>query len=288
MKRRVCLVVCLVLLLIFGVIPAGAMAADAIDVVDAADVTETVDMAGIALPVPASITVFDWAGLLAAVNAGESVIELENDITAEGVLTIQNGFDITLTSVGGTWTLYSAPGMRHFNIGAIGPNSGGTLTLLDVVLDGNQNGGGVNLVTVNAANLRRLNVGVGSVIQNCVTAGNGGGVFAQGVGSSVVIDGGIIQNNVAGGNGGGIMATGAGSTIEMNSGTIQGNTANGGDGGGGVNVASGAFTMNGGLIYDNTANNGGGVRIGSARFLMTDGTVQGNTANVGGGVVGIQ
>jgi len=151
---------------------------------------------------------------------------------------------------------------------------------------GNGSGGGVRV------HGGTLIMEAGSLItQNRATLGSG--VRAD-TGATVIINGGAIDNNVgpSGGHGGGIQAEGAGTTLTMNEGSISGNTA--GARGGGVRFLASEFNMYGGTISNNqilmtdaTATNrqsGGGVYVGSGTFNMHGGVIENNRAVFGGGV----
>ncbi len=188
--------------------------------------------------------------------------------------------------------------------------NGSTLTLEDIVLDGNKdvfsNGGG-SLVFVYGGT---FNMDDGAVLQNNTNSSdNGGGVYVDS--GEFIMNGGEITNNnandpldVGGGvyvgygeftlndgkiknngsedNGGGV-SVGAGK-FSMTGGEISGNTAK--DDGGGVYVESGTFNMTGSVISGNTVEEyGGGVYVGSGTFTMSDGVISGNTAVLDGGGV---
>jgi len=147
-----------------------------------------------------------------------------------------------------------------------------------------------------------------------VIGANGGGVYANGAGAALDIQGGVIKNNTAqkgvatvNGNGGGICATAtatlsiadceiSGNTAAVNGGgvhtavaatiedtAITGNTATG-NGGGIYNTA--AMTVIGGKVNDNTAVNGGGACVTGANseFDMSGGEISGNNAVAGGAI----
>lgn len=185
-------------------------------------------------------------------------------------------------------TIYQPWAVRHFTVtGAIGVTS--SLTLEDIILDGNSAHGGVEVDTNGS-----LTMNSGAVIQNCVaTSHKGGGVYITGSNSRLYMnDGAKIQSCVGSGGGGGVYLE-SGGAFTMNGGIISGNTAadSGTGNGGGVYAYNGCtFTMNGGEISGNTASastdntyagGGGGVSLSIANFKMTGGKISGNTATKG-------
>ena len=192
-----------------------------------------------------------------------------------------------------------------------------TLTLRNIVLDGNSasgatgisssgDGSGGSLVGVYDGSV--LTLSVGAVVQNnsIESRGNwypegGGGIFAHG--ATVNIEGGTVRDKEAV-YGGGVYGI-YDAVINVSSGSITGNRAlqgasaslgnEYGGSGGGICAAYGAdVNVSGGTISNNDAyERGGGIAMGtyyassndSPVLTMTGGTVSGNSAGaVGGGI----
>jgi uncharacterized repeat protein (TIGR02543 family) len=180
-------------------------------------------------------------------------ITITGDITVDELITIPSGKNITLTSDNGIRTL-----TRGTTGNLITVASGGSLTLENITIDGNNGSytdGYGSLVYVNGGT---LTMNTSAVLQN--------------------------NNNKEESNGGGVYVYNG--TFTMTDGEISGNAAGGSYGsgsGGGVGVGYGTFTMTGGTINNNAAEKyGGGVVVGSGTFTMTGGTINNNTANNGG------
>ena len=153
----------------------------------------------------------------------------------------------------------------------------GCLTIENIVFDGNNNGGGVE-VKAGAA----LTMNSGAAIQNCYFKNEGGAVSSEG---TFTMNGGSIIGNTATRNGGGVYNAG---TFIMNGGEISGNI--GKSRGGGV-YSTGPFNMNGGVIGGsgagkNAAAEGAGVFFVGPVFEMKGGEISYNeTTYYGGGAV---
>jgi hypothetical protein len=156
-------------------------------------------------------------------------------------------------------------------------NTGNAAITIDrVTIDGVSNGRGIYAASNNTAKISD------SIIKNCVTTVDGGGVYVNG--GTLTMNGSTISGNTAGSAGGGVNVKYG--NFVMNGGTISDNTA--GSAGGGVNVISGNFVMNGGTISDNTASSaGGGVNVISGSFVMNGGTISRNTSRFEGGGVNV-
>ena len=227
-----------------------------------------------------------------------------NDTIASGLI-LNEGKKVTLTSSGGPFTLTNTEEYeRHFTAVS------GTLTLENIILDGNDTVGGIEVQAFG-----ELIMNDGAVIQNCNNIfGCGGGVSVFASGKLIMNDGAEIRNcnapiaaagvyieegtfimnggKISGNTvdehmsyGGGVYN--AGGTFTMNGGEINGNTAGGNYSyGGGVFTDGGTFTMNGGEISGNAATyNGGGVYSGGGVFTMNGGEINGNETEVEGGGV---
>ena len=220
-------------------------------------------------------------------------------------VTVPSDKSITLTSgAGGPFTITMRSTARHLKVE-------GSLTLKDIVLDGNAAAGGVDVI-------KTLIMNDGSVIQNCrganipTNTGRGGGMYVAATGKVTMNDGSVIHGNIANnsnnavGYGGGVYVDGG--ALTMNGGSaITGNTGNTGanDGaGGGVFVHGGALTMNAGSLIDGNYASSGNVQSGNytcgggvyvaagtnaGSFTMNGGTISNNyagytTFGTGGGV----
>ena len=189
---------------------------------------------------------------------------------------------ITLTSgTANPWMITQRAQVRHLIVD-------GELTLINIILDGDETGGGIE-VTGN------LNIGDDAIIQHCYTVGSGGGVYANG--GRVIMTGGLIRNNEAD-MGGGVAVYGG--ALGLDGGDITDNLALLGGGvavlGNPVDEIGSAFLIASGSVAGNHArgigSNGGGVYIFSANparakvdFIVTGGTVSGNDTDGGGGGV---
>jgi len=189
-------------------------------------------------------------------------------------------------------------------------SSTGNLTLENLMLNGNDNGGGISstanvTLTLNSGavirncrsltdnhggginfkhNLSTINIKPGALISNNTTPGDwsfGGGIYSEGM---IEMDGGTITGNI-GANGGGVYCKG---TFVMRGGTISENVADPGPSpspqphknGGGV-YNEGIFTMISGNISNNTSGYAGGGVMNTAEFKMTGGTISNNTSGSG-------
>lgn len=174
--------------------------------------------------------------------------------------------------------------------------SGGSLSLSDITIAGNNKTSGVASSLINVSG-GTLNLNSGATLQNNKQSSymTGGAITASN-GATVNVYKGTIKNNYAigdSGKGGGIFATGSGTAVNISGGTISGNSAK--LAGGGVAAVYGAIVnLSGGTISNNTSQrNGGGVVIGMenegdtndghATLNMTGGSVSSNTASWAGG-----
>ncbi|SHH61888.1 Listeria/Bacterioides repeat-containing protein [Anaerosphaera aminiphila DSM 21120] len=161
----------------------------------------------------------------------------------------------------------------------------GDLILENIILDGNNKGGGIAVSSINSENPSSLTLKNGAVIQNCYDTINPGTIRTIGENITITMEKGssIISNHV-GTNGGGVAVTG-GNTFIMNGGVISNNKTD--KVGGGVQVNDGGhFIMNGGKIIGNSADSyGGGICIsGESTIEINGGIISGNSAFHGGGV----
>ena len=227
--------------------------------------------------IPAGITMPD---LQAAINTAESgdVIVLSSDITLSGTITIPNALTLTIQSdLGNNWSLLQSSGnnTRHITIG-----SGANLTLQNITIDGQSNGGGGIAYAMNVSLAGSLTINDGTVIQNCYNASYGGGIAGYSDQFMVTINGGIFTKNQA--DEGGVVAVNNGDTLIINGGEFIGNTAFAW--GGAIFAGSGStLTINDALITQNNSLFGGGIAMIGEVANITGGTISQNTATISGG-----
>lgn len=162
--------------------------------------------------------------------------------------------------------------------------SGGTITNNTT----SKNGGGLftqSTTTTITGGAIANNTATGTITDETLSDGNGGGVYVHANGILAIEDG-TINNNTATGNGGGIYiaTTAADATSNITGGVIEANNAT--DGAGIYFNTSKAVAMSDVTIQNNIASqNGGGIYVYStSSFNMTSGTITENTAVNGGGV----
>ncbi len=197
----------------------------------------------------------------------------------------------------------------------------GTLTLENVILDGNRKKVTAKSAMVTAESGSELTLGEGAVLRGNAypepsrikdrSYVNGGAICAENA-TVNIRDGSSVENNLAL-TGGGIMMRGG--TLNMTGGTIRGNTAQASSAkqtngmGGGVTLCCGAtMNLSGGSITGNKADGigysaigingstGGGIQVGDAsaaddketRLNMTGGSVSNNTAYAQAGGIYVQ
>lgn len=190
-------------------------------------------------------------------------------------------------------------------------SSKGSLTLKDIVIDGNQEHAKKTTKSlIQVFDGGTLNIKDGAVLKNNNLTDRGyfhacgGAVNVNGgtLGGTLNMEGGTIENNTAV-IGGGIYVYGTKAVINMSNGLIRGNYAvNGTDpdslaAGGGVDVYDGAvMNFSGGTIERNSsAEIGGGISVGTTKtsndpeiLHMTGGNIDDNSAGSGGGGIYIQ
>ena len=221
----------------------------------------------------------DLTSAFDAINLDDGVeytVIADGDDLGATSFTLNANKNVTLrSSDGNKFTIKITTGGRHGIVN-------GSLTLENIVLDGNGNGGGI---AVSSSGIFTMNSG--SVIQSCYVSDYGGAVYSQG--TFTMNGGSAISNNKSGKDGGGVYSTGTFNMGNSASGTqeviISGNTAV--SVGGGV-YSAGTFNMLSGVIggsYDakNTAREGGGVNNGgSSVFNMYGGEISYNATRGGG------
>lgn len=197
---------------------------------------------------------------------------------------------------------------RGFNGYLVKVPKSSTLTLENIILDGNQDNASSTEKSLIDSEGGTLNIKEGAVLQNNKLTklgyfeACGGAVHASG--GIVNMTGGIIQNNTAN-YGGGIYA-GNGAVLNMSGGSIQNNHAvdgtsskeSGYAAGGGVVLYQGNTIMkftDGSIVNNSSENMGGGISVGTGvagngpeTLNMSGGTVDGNSAGSGGGGIFVQ
>ena len=214
--------------------------------------------------------------------AGDTIeIDVTNDITLTGAITIPAGVNVNLYSSTGA-TITAAAANRHFIVSA-----GASLTLTDIILDGNYNNFGNALYNPNnfpyggVNNSGTLTLNKGAVITNCYGATYGGGVYNVERSNGILnINGGMISGNTAF-YGGGVCADSNG-FVNMTAGSISGNY--GTVEGGGIHSRYGQVIISGGEINNNGSWYGGGIWLSYYTSLtITGGEICGNEATQQGG-----
>ena len=264
---------------------------------------------------PANATLSDWNTAMAS---GNRVINVQHNQNMNYTVTIPPGRQIiiasngtnlsTSTTSGPTFTLNRTGNTtgRHFIVQ--GPNNpfnadlAPRLTLVNIILDGNHPGPGVDRGGVFVSWGGQLFMNNGAVITGCrgrIDWPEGGGVNL-GNHARFEMSGGEIIRNYAD-SGAGVRQSAldpVGSTFIMHRGLIAGNEARavnrrvidtfgdgGGDAGGVLVQRNCTFTMHGGVIRDNSANFYGGgvvVRGTNANFEMNGGEIIDNHITIDG------
>ena len=207
------------------------------------------------------------AGAFDAINddtgSEYTITVAENDPDVSSFTLNKDYKKVTLrSSDGNLYVLTMTTGERHGTVH-------GSLTLENIILDGNKTGGGI-VVKATAF----LTVNDGATIRHCNINGNGGAVFSEG--SFTINEGGTISGSKAAAGGGVYIEKGK---FEMSGGSISDNEA---VLGGGV-YNKGVFALRNGTISGNSADNGGGVYNLRSTFSMNGGEISGNSAALDGG-----
>jgi uncharacterized repeat protein (TIGR02543 family) len=236
------------------------------------------------------------------------VIAIDADITITARRDLPAGANITLTSVDPSdpHMLMKDPATNISLFRLYTTTDPITLTLTDIILDGNKdNAPNAPVGLVIAANNTTLNIQNGAVIQN--NHASNGGAFQMDPGSTLNMTGGRITNNTA--SNGGIM-TANGANINISGGQIDHNSTlyNSGiysNANTSFNISGGEFSYNtavsnaavlniqkdttitGGRFHHNSANNGGAIYVNAGTSLTLSGDTEfsENTANSVGGAI---
>jgi len=209
------------------------------------------------------------------------------DLVTPGTTHYDGNFTVgtTGTSAGAPVTIQAAPGVTNATLD--GQNAGRVLTidsgvyvdLSGITITGGGGAGGI------ANNGGTVTVADATISGNNTGGGSGGGINNTG-GTVAVTDSTISGNNTGGGSGGGINNTGG--TVAVTDSTISGNYTGGGGFGGGINNAGGTVAVTDSTISGNNAvgGSGGGIANNGGSVTVTDSTISGNKA-VGGSGGGI-
>ncbi len=209
--------------------------------------------------------------------SGTQTVTVEGTVTVNDTITVTGNVRIT-----GGGKLVRGSSNTSNNMIVVG--SGGTLTLDDITIDGNNVDANARGIRVEAGGT--LNIGEGTVIAhhiNHFTASGGEGGSCLHIFGTVVMDGGEITENQVPNYGNICMADG--SNFTMNGGKIYNNVilgkaTNGSYGGGAFYVRTATLTINGGVIsnHTNIPSCGGAIYCSSyAKVSLNGGTIQNNT-----------
>ena len=222
----------------------------------------------------------------------DSVISTEVGMNLTVTSTPGEQFVLTRKLAGPPWAFAASP--RHFVLG-----DKGTLTLKNIILDGDNKYGGLyqggeSIITLSE----------GAVIRNCVGRGtdpstpwHGGAItmIGNGHGADLFLeDGSRIENcKTIPGYDGGAIYVGEGTRLYMDGGVIEGceaigskNTGNDRHSDGGAIMIHGFMEMTDGTISNNkTTSSGGGIAVSSSGTLsVRGGIIEGNNGAFGGGI----
>jgi predicted outer membrane repeat protein len=271
--------------------------------IDATPVTSNIATVTVTVSPATGIPVSNFTQLQNAINnastTGQTDIIVNDNITLTRSISITRGKNITITSSGNNlYTLTAAASNRHFVV-----NSGASLTLDSITLDGGYSGtgtttrGGIdnsgNLTLDFGAIIQKcygnygggigtsgnLTVNYGAIIQKCY-ANYGGGIYKHPNGTVNVI-GGEISENTANVNGGGLGADRNGD-VNIDSGRIIGNAAR--DSGGGICSYKATFIVKDSELIGNKATEGGGINNCEGTLTVIDSKFIDNIASDGGGI----
>lgn len=195
----------------------------------------------------------------AAAKSGEA-IHIKGNPTVDSAVEIPSNATINIEGDSGA-TLTRASGYT----GAIfDVKDGGSLTLGDVTLDGEEVEGEALIVSAGDVTL-----GDGVTIQNGATSGNGGAVELS-AGTLTVSDGATLKNNTA--SNGGAVYVGGTASIKLDGGEFTGNVASGNGGAIWISGSSSASAIGGGSIENNSAACGNGIYLDGSAVVSLDGS----------------
>lgn len=217
------------------------------------------------------------AELTGFINAGETEIYVNSDITAEGTIAIPSGKTVKIIGNGNQLSIIknsditTAPYL--FSVSGEVSFEGLTLTKAK-----DKSGG---IIKINAGG--SAVIGTGTAVSGG-SASAGAGVYNSG---TLTLNGGTIKSNIGNSQGqvsAGQFVKGVGiynkGTAEIKNGSVSNNTG-GGNGGGIYNASGATFTMTGGSVTGNEVSNYGGGIYNDGTFNLNGGTISGNTADKG-------
>jgi len=250
---------------------------------------------------PANATTADWNNAIG--TSGDRVISVQGNQTSMPTITISGSRQIIIASSGTnlnnhtrsgtpfTLNVTGATARRHFIV-----ENGATLTLSNIILDGNaasgtQQRGGVlvraysHLIMQNDSRIINCHAGEAPAMGPEVGGSRGGGGVRVANNSRLTMENGSIISNNRSTVGSGFRAS-TNSTVVINGGTISNNTTQGTGHGGGFQIdTSTTATIHNITLTNNLApSRGGGIRVlNTATLTMHNGTITGNTSNGAGG-----
>lgn len=223
--------------------------------------------------------------------SADQTITISEDMTITGTIVIDSGATVTVKSEeSNLYTLTRGTNEELFNV-----ESGGTLVLENIIIDGDKDTYDTNITSLVIV-YGVFEMKDGAVLQNN-RANFGGGVTVSRNGTVTMSDSSIRENEALSGGGVFISSGGIDTSFTMESGSISGNKVTGS--GGGIYIfaqysgSAVAFVMKDGIIEKNEAafSGGGGVYIcaslgAEVNFTMENGEICNNTGVYisGGGV----
>ena len=222
-----------------------------------------------------------------------ATLEMLSDdlLPAADALEIPHGYHITLTTASSGNHTYTGVNADDDDAWAVITRSqsltdaplitnNGYLTLNHIIIEG----GGLESSAAMIQSAGSLTVGQNAVLQNAVSSGSGGAIFATG-GDLAVNDGRLLNNSAA--EGGAIYYAGNGTLDFSVFAELSGNQALSGDGGA-IWAANGTITLSeGATVHDNQAlsGNGGAIRVGNVVLTVeSSASISRNEAQSGGAI----
>ncbi len=216
------------------------------------------------------------------ISDGTANIEMLTDyvMPAADTLTIPSNAHITLMTATTGTQKYSGSGRAVISrsaelTSASMITNSGELKLINITLDGKSVSASEPMIHSTGT----LTVDRGVTLQNAISSGNGGAIYATGTVSIIGTDALNLKNNQAT-NGGLLYYVGTG-TVTISGGSITSNKST--DNGGVVYATGGTITVSGGTLSGNSAANGGVIYTENAvTEISGTASVSGNSAANGG------
>ena len=237
-------------------------------------------------------------------GTGDEVVLLDKDVTLSG------GWDGTFTTQSGTSTIHGEETRRGITVdtgvtavvdrftvqhgytddgNGGGIHNSGILTVTNSIIndnfayyDGYADHGGGGIYNIGALSLNH------STVSNNTSTEGGGGIYAPGGSSTVVMDSQIIANTANDWEGGGVQIH-QGSDLSMSRSWVVGNAALGNDGGGiGSNSGGSLYIENSIIAGNSTASTGGGLWGEGGLYYVVNSHIVGNEANEDGAAIAIR